>query len=768
MSILQLRRGRGLSAALLLTLLVAGLSPAVSLGAGRLRTVDYHGYRLAVPRGWPVYRLASGATACVRFNRHAVYLGQPGAAQRCPASAAGRTEAILVSPLHPGAARPLPATGAGASQGQGSEAQIVNTAHRVVVTATWNRHPAVIERALGLHSMTAAVTAAQRHRPASEVAFAQSRSRAFARARATATAVAVSTPGEIYTGTGFDACSTPSAAEMSAWGASSYRAIGVYIGGANMACSQANLTATWVSQQATAGWHLIPIYVGLQAPSNSCGCASISTSAATAASQGTAAALDAVTDAQAVGLGTGNPLYLDMESYNRTTTNTNSVVAFISAWTTQLHASGYTAGVYSSSDSGVEDLVARYGTGYAEPDDLWIANWNNQQNTVDPNVPSTDWVAHQRLHQYDGAHNETYGGDRINIDGDYIDAATAAAGTGAPGVDSTPTPAATPSLAVSAGPDGSIDLTPSWRYASGITSWQVLAGATPTSLTWVGPAAAAGARFPLVTNDAFAYYEVQALGAAGQLLGTSAPVPDPTHLVIFGSSAFVPRHGLGAVPVGCYGVSPCTLKTTVYVGRTVLATTGAERLRTSTGLAYFQLSAKGQTLLQRAAHQQMPVKVKVSDVAGKSVTRTVTLTSFSTTNPSPARTVSQAGQVRFVGMTDFVAHGWLGGVLVSCAAGAPCQTTGNIIAGGKVVAQTRPTTVGAGEMGYLFFTLTAAGHKLLAHTKSNQMAATVTLTSIGAGTSATNTTDPGAGSVGVGETASGTTSKARIALVSFP
>ncbi len=769
LSLLAQRQLRTVILAIVASGAIGVVTPAASLGAPTTRVVTYHGYRVTVPARWPVYRLGTDATACVRFNRHAVYLGDPSVDQRCPATAAGRTEAILVSPLQSRAGRFLPpTTTAGANRSEGSEAQIVNTAHGVVVTATWNRHPAMIERALGLRSVSAAAVASPRPRPVSEVAFAKSRSRAFARARATTPVV--STPGEIYTGTGFDACSTPSSAQMAAWAASSYRAVGVYIGGANMACSQANLTPTWVGQQAAAGWHLIPIYVGLQAPSNSCGCAAISTSPTTAATQGTAAAQDAVTRAQAIGLGTGNPLYLDMESYNRTATNTNAVLAFISAWTTELHASGYTSGVYSSSDSGVEDLVAEIGTGYPEPDDLWIANWNNQENTADPNVPSTDWAAHQRLHQFQGAHNESYGKDTINIDGDYVDAATAAAGAGTPGLDAAPTPAAAPSLSVSAGPDGSVGLNPNWRYATGITSWQVLGGSSPTSFTWVGPAASAGARFPLLTHDAFPYYEVEALGPAGQVLGTSAPVADPAHLVIFGSSAFVPRQGLGAVPVGCYGVSPCTLKTTVYVGRTALATTSAEHLSTSTGLAYFQLTPKAQTLLRRATHEQMAVKVKVADLAGKSVTRTLTLTSFSTTNPSPPRSISQPGQVRFVGMTDFVSHGWFGGILVSCPAGEPCQTTGNIVSAGQVIARCNATAVGAGEMSYLFFSLTRAGHQLLSHTRSNQLGATVTLTSAAAATTpSSNTTGTGAGTIGAtGTTGAGTTSKARIALVSFP
>ena len=92
------------------------------------------------------------------------------------------------------------------------------------------------------------------------------------------------------------------------------------------------------------------------------------------------------------------------------------------------HQQGYRSGVYSSDASGIADLVSQYSTGYAEPDEIWIANWNGAQSTADANVPSSDWSAHQRLHQYQGAHNETYGGVTINIDGDYLDASTAAAG----------------------------------------------------------------------------------------------------------------------------------------------------------------------------------------------------------------------------------------------------------------------------------------------------------------------------------------------------
>jgi glycoside hydrolase-like protein len=248
--------------------------------------------------------------------------------------------------------------------------------------------------------------------------------------------------GGVYTGPGFDACSAPSTSAMSAWGSTTYRGIGVYIGGANMACSQANLTSSWISTETGAGWHLIPTYVGLQAPSNSCGCQAIVASKAQA--EGTAAANDAVAHAQSLGLGPGNPIYFDMEAYSTGGSSTSAVLAFLSAWTAQLHADSYLSGVYSSGASGIRDLVAQVGTGYLEPDDLWIADWNGQQSASDPYVPSGDWSGHQRIHQYKGGHNETHGGVTINIDSDYLDGATAGAGGGTTG--SRPSNTAAPSI----------------------------------------------------------------------------------------------------------------------------------------------------------------------------------------------------------------------------------------------------------------------------------------------------------------------------------
>ncbi len=233
-----------------------------------------------------------------------------------------------------------------------------------------------------------------------------------------------------YTGLGFDACTAPSRRSMSAWSSSPYRAIGVYIGGLNRGCSQPNLTASWVAEQTAAGWSLIPTYVGLQAPTSSCGsCAKLSTAASTAASQGTEAANDAVAQARVAGIGEGSPIYFDMESYSRTASASNATLTFLAAWTGRLHALGYVSGVYSSGASGIADLAAKFGGSYLEPDELWFANWNGRASAAsDPYVPAGAWVGH-RIHQYNGGHDESYGGVAINIDNNYVEGATGGGGT---------------------------------------------------------------------------------------------------------------------------------------------------------------------------------------------------------------------------------------------------------------------------------------------------------------------------------------------------
>ena len=739
-----------------------GLAGSARAAAGTAtKVLHYHGYRLVVPAGWPVFHLAGDRTACVRFDRHAVYLGKPSADQRCPASSdLGRTEAVLVEPLKApakpasdvtGHTLPLPSN-RGAAAGHGTSAHLVDPARGVAVIATWSHHPTVIRRALGVGSLDnlARTSRASRSRPSAGVTKAVARAHSSAAARPAAA-------GAVYTGLGFDPCATPSPAAMSAWGASPFRAVGVYIGGTNMACSQPNLNLSWVNLETAAGWHLIPIYVSLQAPADECGCASMSSSHASAASQGTAAASDAVAQAQAVGLGPGNPIYDDMEGYNTTTTNTTAVMAFLAAWTAQLHAKGYISGVYSSAASGIGDLAARYGTGFAEPDDIWIARWNGAKNTLDPAVPRADWAAHQRLHQYEGDVNETYGGVQLNIDGDYLDGATAAAGGVAPSV---PSVAAAPSLSLTPAADGSLHLTPRWGGAAGVSSWRVLGGSNPGALAPTGAPRRARARKPFVVRSAYSYFQVQALGSAGQVLGTSPAVATPAHVAIFGQSAFVLARGLGGLPVGCFNSAPCRLTTTITAATRRLSTTRPETIPVGGGLAYFKLSGPGYTFLAHAFHNRLPVTVTVRDASGKSATRQLNLVRFTTSGPSPSHQLQPSPAIRFIGATEFVANGWSGGILAACTANTPCLASSVIVAAGKAIARTGVQWLGAKEIGYLHFTLTNAGHRMLMHRRGNQLQANVKITN---GAANPGSTTPGGAIAG----AAITTASAQITLASF-
>lgn len=657
-------RGHGIRPLLALVLLLALGSPASSLARTRAahawKRVTYRGYSLRVPASWPVYALSRHPHLCVRFNRRAVYLGTPGSAEECPNHAVGRSRAILLEPRGASVARIT------------DPAAIRPRAHA----------------ALDAHASHPAAHAAQ----------------------------------AVYTGPGFDACSAPSPSAMSAWGASPYRALGIYIGGANAACAQPNLSSTWIADESAAGWHMIPTYVGLQAPSNSCGCAAITPSQAS--SQGTAAAQDAVNDAQTLGLEPGSPIYDDMEYYSRTQANTSAVLAFLGAWTAQLHADGYLSGVYGNSNSAISDLVSQYGTSYPEPDDIWMANWNGQQTTSDAAVPSADWANHQRLHQYRGGHNETYGGVTINIDSDYVDAATA---TGNASAAQAPPP---PALSASPSASGMTNLTAGWGGV-GLLSWRALAGTDPASLVPVGSAAAHGASTHFGVRSSAPYFAVQAIGSGGQVLAASATVATTAHLLIFGRSVFVGAGGgVGGIPTGCYLPTTCHVVTTVSSGRLTLARTGTEALASGgTGLVFFKLSGAALRLLDRAPGRRLPVQVTVRDVTGPAATAKLNLIPFSTRGRAPAHSVSPGTTIGPVGMSDFIYARGAGGILTGCSAVYACRTAATLTVGRTTVASTRPEFVNGREAGYVLFYLTSRGRQLLTRAPGNQLAANLTLRS---------------------------------------
>jgi Domain of unknown function (DUF1906) len=288
-----------------------------------------------------------------------------------------------------------------------------------------------------------------------------------------------------FSGYAFDACNAPKPETLQGWLASPYRALGIYIGGANRACANVQLSPEWVAGAVSSGWGLIPIYVGLQAPCvGKGGLAKIDPTAA--ATQGTEAADDAVADSTLLALPSGSPIYLDMEAYALSKPAcTQAVQAFVSSWVTELHAQGFLAGVYGSAASTIRDLQALTTTS-ASPDDVWIADWNDQQSVFgDPYISDAYWTNHQRLHQYKGGHRETWGGMTIDVDSSIVDGAVVGA-TGSAPPPTLPTPNATPTQSA-AGSVAADDNIASVSWPAGAFQQSVVVTLTPTAPSQPAP-----------------------------------------------------------------------------------------------------------------------------------------------------------------------------------------------------------------------------------------------------------------------------------------
>lgn len=427
------QHGRALAACAVLAALTvpAAASDASASSAPGLKQVIYLGYSFEIPISWPVINNADHPRGCVRFDRHAVYLGIPGLNQNCPSWLFGTTEALLI--------QPGPARAALTSTENPTARQVAVTAPRISLTATFDTDPTTIYRILASAALPAPaikVPNPAQLAAAGDPAAAPSAQRVEAR-RLAATVRELGAPQAVlaelrtvtsasgggrttpalparvtnFRGRGFDACAAPSRAFMRAWRRSSrYRAVGIYIGGADRACDQRNLGPRWVRHEARAGWHFIPMYVGPQAAFREIH---------RPARQGRMAADDAVAQARWLGFGPRTPIYYDMEAFHRR--QAVAALRFLSAWTARLHKLGYLSGVYSSSESGIIDLARQYSRHlYAMPDVVYDALWNGSPNTADKVYHSGEWSNHQRIHQYRGNVTQTHGNATIAIDQDYL------------------------------------------------------------------------------------------------------------------------------------------------------------------------------------------------------------------------------------------------------------------------------------------------------------------------------------------------------------
>ena len=237
-------------------------------------------------------------------------------------------------------------------------------------------------------------------------------------------------PSPPTTPQGFDACAAPPITTMDTWWKSSpYTSVGVYIGGANRGCAQPNLTTTWVRTVIAQGWKLMPIWVGPQAPCTPLGSTTklpLDVNAATY--QGLVEGLAAADRAAALGLGWLAPVYYDMEAYPSGGACSKAVVGFANGWTYALNQRGYLAGYYSSLCSGIADQAAAIPTTPNILNAVWIAAWNDKPNIFGFSTGCILWdgwwTVHQRVHQFKGGHDETWGGVTINIDSNAVDGPT--------------------------------------------------------------------------------------------------------------------------------------------------------------------------------------------------------------------------------------------------------------------------------------------------------------------------------------------------------
>jgi hypothetical protein len=529
---------------------------AALAGRPRFKTVRYAGYTIRVPASWPVYRLDRDPGRCVRYDQHAVYLGQPGANQQCPAHLVGHTATISIEAAAPGSGGSGPGAGGSGGPGTGSPVDVgpaIGTVPQVGGSVTRNAQDQQLSTSLAdpgvsvtgtytggggrvlsiLHSLRRAATGAvqasavQASAAQASAALGRNRGQVMTRWAALATgtghtvpsprtavtlrttsaagaAVSLHTthpgqhrhprahrarrhrqarkhPGSRHKTSrhktsrhntsrhkaakhhsrkhgashhrarthrahgqharkhqrarypahpriprlrqglrGFDSCTTASLSAMRAW-RRTFSATAVYIGGVEAGCASPNLTAGWVTAMTGMGWSLMPTYVGRQA---SCSSFTVRIRPARAVAQGRAAALDAIHQAAALGMGRDTPIYYDMEAYHGHRRCRDATLAFLDAWTRTLHARGYRSGVYSSASSGAENLGWAHtvnGHRIAKPDSMWFGLWDNERNVRGlPYLLQDWWRGPRRIKQYEGPHRRTVGGYTLDIDSDWV------------------------------------------------------------------------------------------------------------------------------------------------------------------------------------------------------------------------------------------------------------------------------------------------------------------------------------------------------------
>lgn len=231
----------------------------------------------------------------------------------------------------------------------------------------------------------------------------------------------------VIQGQGFDACYLPSIAQMQTWwNQSPYSFFALYLGGIHVPSFCGIADAAWVEAVHQQGWSFVPTWVGPQAPCSSY-IHKMSSDPTISYHEGRQEAEAASAAAAAKGLTNygwgGTIIYYDLEPYGVPTPECRQPVsAFMNGWVERLTELGNLSGGYGSRNSYPADWSSIQNV----PTDVWPASWYT--NVYDPNATVFGiswleglWTNHQRIRQYAGEVNNSWGEVTLNIDIDVVD-----------------------------------------------------------------------------------------------------------------------------------------------------------------------------------------------------------------------------------------------------------------------------------------------------------------------------------------------------------
>lgn len=290
-------------------------------------------------------------------------------------------------------------------------------------------------------------------------------------------------------------------------------------------------------------------------------------------------------------------------------------------------------------------------------------------------------------------------------------------------------PTTLPAMANAPGPNGTVTVYASWNGATNVTTWRVLGGSSPQSMTVLDSSSPRrGFETAITLHSEPPYFEVQGLDSRGKVLGTSAPHRDRAHLAIFSPTAFVSSSdGQTGVPVGCLMDHDCTVRVSMTSGRSTMAVTSGARITSDAGaLVRLRLTAKGQNALNQAPGHRLQVEVTASG-PGVSASTHMLLAPYSVSGPGPPRSLSGSPSVRILSPNVFVDSSGQAVVLGACYGSAPCHVRATLTVAGTPVGTSSVEHLGTDELGNVYLQLNGAGRLMLQQASGNQLGAQLKL-----------------------------------------